>query len=103
MKRVIAVGVAGVAMAAALGGCASHNKAAEGKEVPVSMGDVPPAVRAALDRESAGGTVTEVEKEMKNGRTVYSADVMINGVPWDIAVAEDGTVISKEKEKAGEK
>jgi hypothetical protein len=72
------------------------------KEVPVAMADVPPAVRATLDRESKGGTVTEVEKEVKNGKTIYSADATINGVAWDIAVAEDGTLLSKEKEKAGE-
>jgi uncharacterized membrane protein YkoI len=47
---------------------------------------------------SAGGKVTEVEKEAKNGKTVYGADMKINGAEWDITVAEDGTVISKEKD-----
>ena len=84
-------------------GCASHGKSDEGKEVPVAIGDVPPAVRATLEREAGGGKITEVEKEVKNGKTVYSADLMVNGVAWDICVAEDGTVLSKEKEKAGEK
>lgn len=88
---------------ATLSGCASHGGGHEEKEVPVAMNDMPAAVRATLDRESAGGTVTEVEKEVKKGKTVYSADMVINGVAWDIEVAEDGTVISKEKEKAGEK
>lgn len=82
-----------------LAGCASHSGHHEDKEVPVAMNDLPPAVRATLDRESAGGKVTEIEKETKNGKTIYSADMVVNGVDWDIAVAEDGTVISKEKEK----
>jgi len=88
--------------ALAITGCASHNDR-EDDEVTVAMGDVPPAVRATLERESAGGKVTEIEKEMKNGKTVYSADMTINGADWDIQVAEDGAVISKEREKAGEK
>jgi hypothetical protein len=87
----------------ALSGCASHGGHHEDKEVPVAMNDVPAAVRATLERESAGGKVTEVEKEVKKGKTVYSADLVVNGVAWDITVAEDGTVISKEKEKADEK
>jgi hypothetical protein len=103
MKRVATVLVAGLAGAAALIGCASHDGNHEGKEVTVAMSDVPAAVRATLERESAGGKVTEVEREMKNGRTVYSADMIVNGVAWDITVAEDGTVISKEKENDNEK
>lgn len=88
---------------AALSGCASHGAGSKDKEVPVSMNEVPAAVRATLERESAGGKVTEVEKEVKGGKTVYSADLLVNGVAWDITVAEDGSVISKEKEKDGEK
>ena len=80
-------------------GCASHGKTDEGKEAPVAMNDVPAAVRATLEREAGGGKISEVEKEMKNGKTVYSADLMVNGVAWDICVGEDGTVLSKEKEK----
>jgi hypothetical protein len=91
------------AFAATLGGCACGGKGHEDKEIPVAMSDVPAAVRATLERESAGGKVSEVEKEKKNGKIVYSADLMVNGVAWDITIAEDGTVISKEKEKAGEK
>jgi hypothetical protein len=83
----------GISVVVAMAGCASHSS-----EVPVAMGDVPAPVRATLERESAGGKVTEVEKEVKNGKTVYSADMKINGAEWDITVAEDGTVISKEKD-----
>ena len=85
----------------AASGCASHGT--DAKEVPVTMTDLPPAVRATLDRESAGGKVTEIERETKNGKTTYSADMTIAGVEWDIAIAENGSVISKEKEHATSK
>jgi hypothetical protein len=84
-----------------LAGCASHGQA--GGEVAVALSDVPAAVRATLDREAAGGKVTEVERETKHGRTVYSADVTVNGQEWDVTVGEDGTLLSKEKEDAAEK
>lgn len=74
-----------------LAGCAS--------EQPVAMNDLPPAVRATLEKETAGGKITEIEKEKKDGKTVYSADATIDGKYWDIAVTEDGKLISKELEK----
>lgn len=103
MTRVQMLSASLVAAVAVAWGCASGGGGHENKEVPVAMNDVPAAVRATLEREAAGGKVTEIEKEVKNGRTVYSADVMVNGQAWDVSVAEDGTLLSKEKEKAGEK
>jgi uncharacterized membrane protein YkoI len=85
-----------VLAALVLVGCKSH----EAKdEVKVAMADVPAAVKATLDKEAAGGKVTEVEKETKNGKTVYSADVTDKaGKKWDVVVGEDGKLISKEKD-----
>jgi uncharacterized membrane protein YkoI len=83
--------------------CQSDHEDRDKNEVPVTMDALPSAVRTTLDRESAGGKVTEVEKEVKKGKTTYSADVTINGQGWDIDIAEDGTILSKKKEKAGEK
>src|SRR3954471_12198701 len=96
MNRTPLLAASLIAAVAVLSGCASRGAGQEGKETPVAMNDVPAAVRATLEREAAGGRVTEVEKEMKGGRTVYSADLTINGKGWDITVAEDGTVVSKE-------
>jgi uncharacterized membrane protein YkoI len=74
----------------ALAGCKGH-------EVKTSMAEVPAPVRATLEKESKGGKVTEVEKETKSGKTVYSADVTTaDGKKWDITVGEDGKVLSKE-------
>jgi len=88
----------GLALAAALAlvGCKSHESK---DEVKVAMGDVPAPVKATLEKEAAGGKVTEVEKEMKNGKTVYSADVTTkDGKKWDVVVGEDGKLISKDKD-----
>jgi len=86
-------GLLSVAFALASSGCASS------REETVSLGEVPAPVRDTLQRESAGGTITEIERETKKGKIVYSADAEVGGKQWDIAVAEDGTLLSKEVEK----
>ena len=78
---------------ALLAGCANRNG-----ENEVSIGDLPTAVRATLDRETRGGRVTEVDKETGSGRVVYSADAMVDGQEWEIDIAEDGTLLSKAPE-----
>lgn len=75
----------------------------DSKETPVAMTELPAAVKATLDKETAGGKVTESEKEMKDGKTVYSFDAEVGGKYWDIMIAEDGKLISKTEETKHEK
>jgi hypothetical protein len=100
------------ASAVMLGACSSHQKdnhaaassdnAPASKAVPVHIADLPPAVRSSLDRESAGGQVMEIEKELKNGKTIYSADVMLKGQTWEISFDESGKMIQKKMEGKNE-
>ena len=101
MNKLARLWIPAFAAAGLLAGCANCCKTEEGKETPVALKDVPAAVRATLDKEAAGGKVTEVEKEVKDGKTVYSADIEVGGKAWDVVVGEDGRLISKEQEKAG--
>lgn len=73
-------------------GCASEH------EQKVAMNDVPPAVRATLEHEAAG-TVTESEKEIEHGRTVYEFHVAGAGGQWKVHIAEDGTLLEKKLER----
>lgn len=99
MNRLIALlATAAVAASTTLVGCASMREEESENEVAVTINDVPAAVRASLEHESVGGKITEIERETKDGKTVYSADIELSGVTWDITVAEDGKVLSKEKE-----
>lgn len=67
-------------------------------ETTVGMDELPAAVRTTLQKETAGGTIKEIEKESKDGKVVYSADAELDGKTWDIVIAEDGTVVSKEQD-----
>jgi hypothetical protein len=67
----------------------------EEKEVKVKFDEVPAAVKATLTKESDGGKIESVDKETDDGKTIYEADVMIDGKNYEIKVAADGTLISK--------
>ena len=88
-----------------VGGCKSmnmskdkENEEAEGKEVKMSINDIPAAARDSLMRESNNATITTVDKEERHGKTVYEADAMMNGTNWEIVVDGDGKVISKQQD-----
>jgi len=62
----------------------------------VSIDQVPPAVRAAIERELRGGKLEEIERETRNGRTVYEVEFKRDGKDREIHVAEDGTVLKRD-------
>jgi hypothetical protein len=82
-----------------LGGCAmvrGEDDENEQSEVKVKIEDVPAQVKATLMREADGQEIKTVDKEtVKGGKTVYEADVKIDGTNYEINVAPDGKLISK--------
>jgi hypothetical protein len=78
-----------VAVLVGVGGC-QRDKIA-------SLNDVPPPVKATFEREAQGGKVTDIFHQKKKGQMVYTADVTDkSGKVWDVHVAEDGRLISKD-------
>jgi hypothetical protein len=79
----------------------------EGNEQKIAFAQVPPAAQKTLTDEAKGNKIDTVDKETKDGKTVYEADSVINGKNYEIKVAEDGTLVSKklddESKEKGEK
>ena len=108
-KYMVLVGL----LALGLGGCAcgprhgccmkaqKHEK--EGTEVKMSVDQMPAAVQTTIQKEAQGGAIAKGEKETEDGKTTYEADATINGKPYEIKVAEDGTLIEKKLEVKKEK
>ncbi len=65
------------------------------EKVGVKLSDCPAAVQETLKREANGTDFDAVDKETKDGKVVYEADVKIDGKTYEIRVAEDGILISK--------
>lgn len=77
--------------------CADSN--AKCVETRIEMKDLPAPVKATLDRESAGGTVTELEKCTKGNETCYCADATIGGKEYELCISPDGTLLKKALDK----
>ncbi len=67
-------------------------------EEKVSIDQVPAAVKATIQKEAQGGTLREIERETKDGKTVYEAEVQKDGKEVEVKVAEDGTLLGREVE-----
>src|SRR5688572_1248159 len=63
---------------------------------PVTMDQVPAAVRQTIEANLKGGTVTEIERSRDGDQVTYEVEVTgVNGV-FDMVVAEDGTFLGIE-------
>jgi hypothetical protein len=65
----------------------------------VAIHQVPPAVKATIEQESKGGVVKDIEKLSQNGKTVFGADIVMNGKRQETLIAEDGNVIKRETKR----
>ena len=71
----------------------------EEREVKVTLAELPAAVKATLLKETKGGKIELIEKGVENGKTVYEAEVTVKGKKFEISIAPDGKLLSKEPEK----
>ena len=82
---------------------------AEKGETHLTMDQLPAAVKATVEKESAGGKVGEVEKETHRGKTFYEVEISKNGRESYLHVSPEGKVLKREtaaeerKEEGAEK
>ena len=84
-------------------GAAEDEDDEEESEERVTLSQLPRAVRATLRRESRGGEIEELEREVEHGRVIYEAEVEFETggreLLYEIEIAENGTLLSKVLEK----
>lgn len=85
-----------------LTGCSESDEVGH-TEQKVAIEQVPVAVQAALEQERKGGKFKEIEKITAEGKTVYAADMIIDGKEQKILFAEDGKVIPGHVKEKGDK
>ncbi len=69
--------------------------AGEEREETVTLDQVPLEVKATILAEAAGGEIREIERETKDGKTVYEAEFVLDGREVEIKVAPDGTLLDR--------
>ena len=85
-----------VCLALCIGAVAT--KQALDQEKNVTIDEIPSVVKATILAEANGATIQEIEMETEDGKTIYEADVIIDGQEVEIVVAPDGTLIGKKTE-----
>jgi hypothetical protein len=64
------------------------------REKGVSLDQVPAATRAAIEKETAGGTIKEIEKKQCRDKTCYDVEYRKDGRKVEVKFAEDGTIVT---------
>ena len=72
----------------------------EEQEEVVSLQDVPKPVQKTIRREAAGGKIEKIEKEIRGNRTIYEADLKIDGKEYEAKILPNGTLLIKKLEHA---
>ena len=88
--RLLAGLAAGIALTAAV--LAVEN------EQRIKKSEMPEAVQATADRESAGATVRSYGKGVEKGQAVYAMDLVAGGHAKKILIGGDGNVVSVQEE-----
>jgi hypothetical protein len=88
----LAAAIAGLAA-----GCASSEPEHAESETNARLSKLPPAARATIEREIAGGTVDKVKREVERGETVYDVEATVGGKHMEYLVAaDDGELLGTE-------
>lgn len=61
----------------------------------VTLEQLPPAVRATVDRETQGGQIKDIERDTKGGQVVFEVEFSLDGKAYELDIAEDGKLIER--------
>ncbi len=67
-------------------------------DVKVQMGDLPPAVQAAVKEQTKTASLVSLSKETENGKTTWEAETTVNGKSRDVSFDKTGAIVAVEQE-----
>jgi uncharacterized membrane protein YkoI len=73
---------------------------ATSQDKKIAQSALPAPVQKAVQAQSQGATIKGFATEKENGKTVYEAEMVVNGHTKDVQFAADGTVNEIEEEVA---
>src|SRR5688572_12070188 len=68
----------------------------------ITEAQLPAAVQKTLNQQKGTDTVKDIEKETRNGQTVYEVELNRRGLNPKLVIAEDGSVV-RDARAAGER
>jgi hypothetical protein len=63
------------------------------KETKMTMAELPAPVRAAMEKVTAGSTVTQIEKIESGNKVTYEVEYRKDGKNHETYFTEDGTIV----------
>jgi len=63
------------------------------KETVVTIAQVPPPVRSAIEKVTVGATIKQIEKIESGGKVTYEVEFMKDGKEHDAYFADDGKMV----------
>jgi uncharacterized membrane protein YkoI len=92
----IALAVAG-GLAGLAAGCASTKEESSKKEQNVSLAELSGPAKATIEKETSGGRVDKITREVERGRSVYDVEATVGGKHMEYLIdAADGKVLGTE-------
>ena len=71
-----------------------------GQEKKIKRADLPAAVEKTVAAQSSGATIRGFSTEKENGKTLYEAELTVNGHSKDISMTADGSIVEIEEQVA---
>src|SRR5262245_13006230 len=65
------------------------------REQKVRLDQVPAPVKATIEREGAGGQITEISQGTQRGQTAYEVKIAKDGQTSKVYVGADGTLLQR--------
>ena len=93
IKRCMMPVVAVIGVALLMSGCSLFHKSDSDQKI--SMDQLPAAVKAAAEKETAGTEIIEVERELKDGTVIYAVTYNENGTEMEVEYSENCTLLFK--------
>lgn len=66
------------------------------EDIPLEQ--LPEPVRQTALRELKGGTITDIERELERGATIYEVEFIDQGIKYELDIAEDGTLLRRHRD-----
>lgn len=71
---------------------------ATAQEKKISRSELPVAVEKTVSQQTKGATIRGFSRETENGKTIYEAELTVDGHSKDVSMDENGTVVEVEEQ-----
>jgi hypothetical protein len=64
----------------------------------VALDQLPAPVRATVERETKGGQIKDIERDLEGGKTIYEVEFMLGGQEYELDISADGQLLERRQD-----